>query len=182
MDKVYVVYSGSVYEPNVDNIFSSKEKALDYCLIHNPNKESGEEKYQEYPYRPEYWVGEHELDPEVPDVPEERGYEVTISQDGSVNYVRPISINSVWNGDNTILLSGPQNGVLVGSEKALASPEELCIEQLLRQHNMQVDVFAKDEQHAVQLANETRLLLLEDNKWPTEYDEDGMAVLDLEEE
>lgn len=184
---IYIVTSGDYSDYGVAAVFSTKEKAQEFCKLHNINKEDGEDVCNadgSYRYTPDYRVETWEVDAVFPEVPKDQyGFYVFMSKDGETSVVRRRSIAEALASKNKVSFYGPPtpypDGSVTSRKRFWANvPEEKEVEALLNNTEFMVlnGVLARDEQHALKIANEKRAQLLALQRWPTEYDNHGYAV------
>lgn len=167
-------------------MFSTKEKAHEFCKLHNTEKEDGENVCNEdgsYRYTPDYRVETWEVDAAFPEVPKDKyGFYVFMSKDGETSAVRRKSLADALKARNKVSFYGPpvpdSKGWKSSHKRFWANGESKEVEERLNSTEFMVlnGVLARDEQHALKITNEKRVQILALQRWPTEYDKHGYAV------
>jgi len=185
MSNVYVVTSGEYSDYGIAAIFSTEEKAKEFCRVHNTNGEDGERVTREdgyYWYTPDYGIEIWGLDEDFPAMPKDKvGFWVFMSKDGEVSVVRRRSVAEAIKYEGHIYFSGIHPDGLhhtySGRFYCGSKDEEEAAKYLNETEFLSVSgVLARDEQHAIKIVNEKRTQLLALNRWPTEYDRYGKPV------
>jgi len=185
MDKVYVVTQGEYSDYGIVAVFSAKEKAQEYCRVHNTNGEDGENVTREdgsYLYTPDYRIEVWGVDEDCLSMPKDKvGFWVFMSKDGEVSVVRRRSVAEAIEYKGQIWFSGLHPDGIYHTYSGRFYPngieEEEAGKRLNETEFMSVSgVLARDEQHAIKIVNEMRAQVLALGRWPTEYDRHGKPV------
>jgi hypothetical protein len=135
MSKIYVVTTGQYSDYSIEAVFSSVAKAQKYCRYHNPYQENG---LGEELKDCDYRIAEYDLDPETPNLPKDAvAFEVQMRRDGGTQMCSRIPFSCL-----------------------AARPEVI-----LYMDWMCTNVLARDEKHAVKIANERRTAVIALDKW-----------------
>ena len=141
MTTIYVVTTGEYSDYGICAMFSSKEKADQYC-----------ERFKKHADYTGYDIEEYTLDPIPDDVYRENKelYHVQMWKDGTVRQTYTTHLSS-----HNVQLSFAEYGRMERKD----DPVVLCME-----------VWSKSEEHAIKIVNEKRRQLIAENKWGKEIE------------
>jgi len=156
---IYLVSRGCYSDYHVCAVFSSKEKAQKYLDFYK----NGEWNDENEGYR----IEERELDPETLQVPINLfPYKVAMSKDGEISYCNKVSYADEKQWGRQIIFY----------HEDYEYNTECWNEGLKNKEFMSTFVLARDGKHAVKIANERRIFLLDQDLWTTWKDEDGKDI------
>lgn len=173
--QIYVVVSGYYSDYTIEALFTSLEKAKNYCQLYNDAKEDGVDDDQ-YDYRLEYRIKTMETDPETPQVPKDlRGFRVFVSKDGETAVTDNCPIAEAQKRRYQLEFFDPDKTKHNLGPFCVHSKSPLDRIRLTRVPSMKLWVLARDEPHAIKIGSEKRAEILAFNRWPTESDSYGRA-------
>lgn len=162
--KIYVVAVGVYSDYSIVGLYTDIELAKRCCRYYNPDLADGTDSRSEFRIE-EYEVNSVKPDGEIPKGL--RPWRIYMTRDGTYAGDQKVSVCEVRGGRRWILLR-VEGKYQTPMTKLLGSSTFI-----------ETTMLARDEKHAVKIANERRAQLIALGRWPAEVDEE--AVIDPEE-